>query len=169
MKTRKSNDRLLDEVNLFLKKFQPKQAPSIKKTQPFSNPFVHAERVFVGKKVLLADDDMRNIFALSAVLEDAGFEIVIATNGREAIGKLEEAKDVDLILMDVMMPEMDGIEATKLIRKEQKWNNVPIIAVTAKAMQGDRELCLSAGANDYISKPVDVDKLLSLIKVWLHS
>ncbi|MCF0055624.1 response regulator [Dyadobacter sp. CY356] len=169
MKTRKSNDRLLDEVNLFLKKFQPKQAPSIQKQQPFSNPFVHAERVFVGKKVLLADDDMRNIFALSAVLEDAGFEIVIATNGREAIAKLGENKDVDLILMDVMMPEMDGIEATTLIRKEQKWNNIPIIAVTAKAMQGDRELCLSAGANDYISKPVDIDKLLSLIKVWLHS
>ncbi|WP_159467526.1 response regulator [Dyadobacter sp. 3J3] len=169
MKTRKSNERLLDEVNLFLKKFQQKQIPSIQKAQPFSNPFVNAERVFVGKKVLLADDDMRNIFALSAVLEEAGFAIVIATNGREAIGKLGETNDIDLILMDVMMPEMDGIEATKLIRKEQKWNNLPIIAVTAKAMQGDRELCLSAGANDYISKPVDVDKLLSLIKVWLHS
>ncbi|GLU52289.1 response regulator [Dyadobacter frigoris] len=169
MKTRKSNERLLDEVNLFLKKFQPKQAPSIQKAQQFSNPVVHAERVFVGKKVLLADDDMRNIFALSAVLEEAGFAIVIATNGREAIEKLGETKDIDLILMDVMMPEMDGIEATKLIRKEQKWNNLPIIAVTAKAMQGDRELCLSAGANDYISKPVDIDKLLSLIKVWLHS
>ncbi|MBE9462964.1 response regulator [Dyadobacter subterraneus] len=169
MKTRKSNERLLDEVNLFLKKFQPKQAPSIQKSQSFSNPVVHAERVFVGKKLLLADDDMRNIFALSAVLEEAGFGITIAANGREAIEKLQETKDIDLILMDVMMPEMDGIQATKLIRKEQKWNNLPIIAVTAKAMQGDRELCLSAGANDYISKPVDIDKLLSLIKVWLHS
>jgi len=169
MKTRKSNERLLDEVNLFLKKIQPKPAPSIQPPHAFSNPVVHAERVFVGKKVLLADDDMRNIFALSAVLEEAGFGIVIATNGLEAIQKLQDTNDVDLILMDVMMPEMDGIEATKLIRKEQKWNNLPIIAVTAKAMQGDRELCLAAGANDYISKPVDIDKLLSLIKVWLHS
>ena len=169
MKTRKSNERLLDEVNLFLKKFQPKAAPSIQKQQTFSKPVMHAERIFVGKKVLLADDDMRNIFALSAVLEEAGFSIVIATNGKEAIEKLRESQDIDLILMDVMMPEMDGIEATKLIRTEQKWNNLPIIAVTAKAMQGDRELCLSAGANDYISKPVDIDKLLSLIKVWLNS
>jgi CheY-like chemotaxis protein/signal transduction histidine kinase/CHASE3 domain sensor protein len=169
MKTRKSNERLLDEVNLFLKKFRPKPAPSIQNQPSFSNPVVHAERVFIGKKILLADDDMRNIFALSAVLEEAGFSIVIATNGREAIEKLGESKDVDLILMDVMMPEIDGIEATRLIRKEQKWKDLPIIAVTAKAMQGDRELCLAAGANDYISKPVDIDKLLSLIKVWLHS
>jgi signal transduction histidine kinase/CheY-like chemotaxis protein/CHASE3 domain sensor protein len=169
MKTRKSNERLLDEVNLFLKKFQPKVVPSIQKQQTFSNPVVHADRVFVGKKVLLADDDMRNIFALSAVLEEAGFSIVIATNGKEAIEKLRSSDDIDLILMDVMMPEMDGIEATKIIRAEQKWNNLPIIAVTAKAMQGDRELCISAGANDYISKPVDIDKLLSLIKVWLQS
>jgi len=169
MKTRKSNDRLLDEVNLFLKKIQPKVAPSIQNNLSFSNPVVHSDRVFVGKKVLLADDDMRNIFALSAVLEEAGFAITIATNGREAIEKLSEEKDVDIVLMDVMMPEMDGIEATRLIRKQTKWNNLPIIAVTAKAMQGDRELCLAAGANDYISKPVDIDKLLSLIKVWLHA
>ncbi|WP_254560380.1 response regulator [Dyadobacter diqingensis] len=169
MKTRKSNERLLDEVNLFLKKIQPKPAPSIQKPQMFSNPVVHADRVFVGKKVLLADDDMRNIFALSAVLEEAGFSIVIAMNGREALQKLGESNDIDLVLMDVMMPEMDGIEATKRIRKEQKWSSLPIIAVTAKAMQGDRELCLAAGANDYISKPVDIDKLLSLVKVWLHS
>ncbi|MDQ6481466.1 response regulator [Dyadobacter sp. LHD-138] len=169
MKTRKSNERLLDEVNLFLKKIQPKPAPSIQKTQLFSNPVVHADRVFIGRKVLLADDDMRNIFALSAVLEEAGFSIVIAMNGREALQKLGDTDDIDLVLMDVMMPEMDGIEATKRIRKEQKWSNLPIIAVTAKAMQGDRELCLAAGANDYISKPVDVDKLLSLVKVWLHS
>jgi signal transduction histidine kinase/DNA-binding response OmpR family regulator/CHASE3 domain sensor protein len=169
MKTRKSNERLLDEVNLFLKKIQPKTAPSIQNSPLFSNPVVHSDRVFIGKKVLLADDDMRNIFALSAVLEEAGFSIVIAMNGREVLEKLEDMNDIDLVLMDVMMPEMDGIEATKLIRQEQKWSNLPIIAVTAKAMQGDRELCLAAGANDYISKPVDIDKLLSLVKVWLHS
>jgi CheY-like chemotaxis protein len=103
------------------------------------------------------------------VLEEAGFTVVIASNGREAIEKLDEADDISLVLMDVMMPEMDGIEATKQIRKEPKWADLPIIAVTAKAMRGDREECMEAGANDYISKPVDVDKLLSLIKVWIHA
>ncbi|MCF0050869.1 response regulator [Dyadobacter sp. LJ53] len=169
MKTRKSNERLLDEVKLFLKNIQPKTVKAPEKREAFSNPVVHAENVFLGRKILLADDDMRNIFALSAVLEEAGFKIEIATNGREAIEKLEAAPEIDLVLMDVMMPEMDGIEATRKIREVNRWANLPIIAVTAKAMQGDREQCLAAGANDYISKPVDVDKLLALIKVWLHS
>jgi CheY-like chemotaxis protein/CHASE3 domain sensor protein len=169
IKTKKSNERLLDEVKLFLKKIQPKSTQSENRMEPFSNPIVHSEKVFVGRKILLADDDMRNIFALSAVLEDSGFKIEIATNGREAIEKLESATGIELVLMDVMMPEMDGIEATRRIRQQSKWANLPIIAVTAKAMQGDREQCLAAGANDYISKPVDIDKLLSLIKVWLHS
>jgi len=169
MKTKKSNERLLDEVKLFLKKISPAATPVPSFSNDFSNPVVNSGRVFVGKKVLLADDDMRNIFALSAVLEDAGFTVVIATNGLEAIRKLEEVDDIELVLMDVMMPEMDGIEATRAIRKNSQWANLPIIAVTAKAMRGDREECMAAGANDYISKPVDVDKLLSLIKVWLHS
>jgi len=169
MKTKKSNERLLDEVKLFLKKIQPGETEPAAKKKSFSNPVVHSENVFVGRKILVADDDMRNIFALSAVLEESGFRIEIATNGKEAIQKLEETEDIDLVLMDVMMPEMDGIEATRNIRQMNKWSNLPIIAVTAKAMQGDREQCLAAGANDYISKPVDIDKLLSLIKVWLHS
>jgi CheY-like chemotaxis protein/signal transduction histidine kinase/CHASE3 domain sensor protein len=169
IKTKKSNERLLDEVKLFLKKIQPKQVIQESKKESFSNPIVHADQVFLGRKILLADDDMRNIFALSAVLEDAGFSIEIATNGREALEKLESTTGVELVLMDVMMPEMDGIEATRRIRQNSKWANLPIIAVTAKAMQGDREQCLAAGANDYISKPIDIDKLLSLIKVWLHS
>lgn len=169
IKTKKSNERLLDEVKLFLKKIQPKtQEPETPK-ESFSNAVVNASQLFTGKKLLLADDDMRNIFALSAVLEDAGFSIEIATNGKEAIYKLEDNPDIELILMDVMMPEMDGIEATRRIRQVPRWANIPIIAVTAKAMQGDREQCLEAGANDYISKPVDVDKLLSLIKVWLQA
>lgn len=169
IKTKKSNERLLDEVKLFLKKIQPKtQEPEAPK-ESFSNAVVNAGQLFAGKKLLLADDDMRNIFALSAVLEDAGFSIEIATNGREAIEKLEDNPEIELILMDVMMPEMDGIEATRRIRQVPGWGNIPIIAVTAKAMQGDREQCLEAGANDYISKPVDVDKLLSLIKVWLQA
>ncbi|MCF2497860.1 response regulator [Dyadobacter chenhuakuii] len=169
MKTKKSNERLLDEVKLFLKNIQPKTFKGPEKRDAFSNPVVHSENVFVGKKILVADDDMRNIFALSAVLEESGFKIEIATNGREAIEKLEDTPEIDLVLMDVMMPEMDGIEATRKIREVPRWANLPIIAVTAKAMQGDREQCLAAGANDYISKPVDVDKLLALIKVWLHS
>lgn len=172
MKTKKSNERLLDEVKLFLKKISPEpiSAPVlVQEKREFSNPVVNADRVFVGKKVLLADDDMRNIFALSVVLEEAGFAVVIASNGKEAIEKLEEHRDIELILMDVMMPEMDGIEATRIIRKSNKWANLPIIAVTAKAMRGDREQCMEAGANDYISKPIDIDKLLSLIKVWLHA
>ncbi|MCE7039378.1 response regulator [Dyadobacter sp. CY312] len=169
MKTRKSNERLLDEVKLFLKKIKPESLEVPAFEQGFSNPVVHSERVFLGKKVLLADDDMRNIFALSVVLEEAGFTVVIASNGREAIEKLQEMDDIELVLMDVMMPEMDGIEATKIIRQQSQWSGLPIIAVTAKAMRGDREQCMEAGANDYISKPVDVDKLLSLLKVWLHS
>ncbi|MCE7060456.1 response regulator [Dyadobacter sp. CY343] len=170
IKTKKSNERLLDEVKLFLKKFQPRvpAAPDKKRGDLGANA-VYSEHAFVGRKILVADDDMRNIFALSAVLEDSGFKIEIATNGREAIEKLEENADIELVLMDVMMPEMDGIEATKIIRTHSRWASLPIIAVTAKAMQGDREQCLAAGANDYISKPVDIDKLLSLIKVWLHS
>ncbi|TDE17610.1 hybrid sensor histidine kinase/response regulator [Dyadobacter psychrotolerans] len=169
MKTKKSNERLLDEVKLFLKKISPAPVSIPSFSGDFSNPVVNSERVFLGKKVLLADDDMRNIFALSAVLEDAGFTVVIATNGLEAIQKLKEIDDIELVLMDVMMPEMDGIEATRAIRKNSKWADLPIIAVTAKAMRGDREECMAAGANDYISKPVDIDKLLSLIKVWLHA
>ncbi|GGM92176.1 two-component system sensor histidine kinase/response regulator [Dyadobacter beijingensis] len=169
IKTKKSNERLLDEVKLFLKKIQPKAPEPEAPKETFSNAVVNAGQMFLGKKILLADDDMRNIFALSAVLEDAGFSIEIATNGKEAIAKLEDNPEVELILMDVMMPEMDGIEATRRIREVPRWVNIPIIAVTAKAMQGDREQCLEAGANDYISKPVDVDKLLSLIKVWLHA
>jgi len=169
IKTKKSNERLLDEVKLFLKKIQPKTHEPEAPKESFSNAVVNAQQLFTGKKLLLADDDMRNIFALSAVLEDAGFSIEIATNGKEAIHKLEDDPEIELILMDVMMPEMDGIEATRRIRQVPRWANIPIIAVTAKAMQGDREQCLEAGANDYISKPVDVDKLLSLIKVWLQA
>jgi signal transduction histidine kinase/CheY-like chemotaxis protein/CHASE3 domain sensor protein len=170
IKTKKSNDRLLDEVKLFLKKVQPALSASEgTKQESFRNNVVYSEQGFLGRKILLADDDMRNIFALSAVLEDAGFKIEIATNGKEAIRKLEELADIELVLMDVMMPEMDGIEATKIIRQNSRWATLPIIAVTAKAMQGDREQCLAAGANDYISKPVDIDKLLSLIKVWLQA
>jgi CheY-like chemotaxis protein len=115
--------------------------------------------------VLLAEDDVRNIFALSSVLEPLGVKLEIARNGKEALDKLAEA-DPDLVLMDIMMPEMDGLTAMRRIRAEKQWSDLPIIALTAKAMSDDRERCLEAGANDYIAKPIDIDKLVSLCRVW---
>ena len=113
------------------------------------------------------DDDVRNIFALTSALEHKGAVVVIGRNGREAIDKLNEVDDIDLVLMDVMMPEMDGYEATALIRQDPRWKKLPIIAVTAKAMKDDQERCLAAGSNDYLAKPIDLDRLFSLIRVWL--
>ena len=127
----------------------------------------HREAVFEGKRVLMVEDDVRNIFALSSVLEPRGAKVEIARNGSEAVEHLKKQPGVDLILMDVMMPEMDGLEATRLIRQLPHQASVPIIALTAKAMLDDRDQCLAAGANDYIAKPLDVDKLLSLARVWM--
>ena len=118
-----------------------------------------------GATVLLAEDDVRNIFALSSVLEPLGVTLQIARNGREALEHLAK-HEVDLVLMDIMMPEMDGITAMRQIRANRQWQDLPIIALTAKAMADDREHCLQAGANDYIAKPIDVDKLVSLCRVW---
>ena len=110
---------------------------------------------------------MRNIFALSSALQVYDMKIVIATNGKEALEKLDEVPEIDIVLMDIMMPEMDGYEAMRLIRKDKAYKKLPIIALTAKAMKNDREKCIEAGANDYIAKPVDVDQLLSMLRVWL--
>ena len=125
------------------------------------------DKVFEGRKVLLVDDDVRNIFALTSALEQKGAVVVIGRTGREAIEKLNEVEDIDLVLMDVMMPEMDGFEATLEIRKDPRWRKLPIIAVTAKAMKNNQERCLQAGSNDYLAKPIDLDRLFSLIRVWL--
>jgi CheY-like chemotaxis protein len=114
------------------------------------------------------DDDMRNIFALSTVLEDHDMIIVSADNGRDAIRLLQEQPDVDIVLMDIMMPEMDGIDTMREIRKIQALKTLPIIAVTAKAMKGDREKCIEAGAWDYLSKPVDTEQMLALLRAWLR-
>ena len=127
-----------------------------------------AEAVFHGKRVLVVDDDVRNVFALTSVLEANGMEVLFAENGREALDILEESPDLDIVLMDVMMPELDGYEATKLIRAQERFAKLPVIALTAKAMKGDREDSIAAGASDYITKPVDVDQLLSLMRVWLY-
>jgi CheY-like chemotaxis protein len=124
------------------------------------------EAVFEGRRILLVEDDVRNVFALSRVLEPRGVEVRIARNGREAIEALER-EPVDAVLMDLMMPEMDGLEATRRIRARPEWRKLPIIALTAKAMADDRARCLEAGATDYLPKPIDVPMLLSLLRVWL--
>ena len=121
-----------------------------------------------GKKVLLVDDDARNLFALTTVLEQHEMKVVYAENGQQALDKLAAETDVDIVLMDIMMPEMDGYEATRRIRAQTKYAKLPIIALTAKAMKGDREKCIEAGASDYITKPVDPDQLVSLLRVWLY-
>ena len=125
--------------------------------------------VLRGKKVLVVDDDMRNIFALSSVLQNYDMNVVIANDGQEAINKLEETNDIEIVLMDIMMPVMDGYEATRYIRKHNKWAKLPVIALTAKAMMDDRKKCIAAGANDYVTKPVDIDKLIALMQLWLGS
>jgi CheY-like chemotaxis protein len=120
-----------------------------------------------GKKVLIVDDDARNIFAITSALERARVQVVYAENGRVAIERLQDTPGIDLVLMDIMMPEMDGYDATRAIRQMEQFRTLPIIAVTAKAMVGDREKCIQAGASDYIPKPVDLEQLFSLLRVWL--
>ena len=115
---------------------------------------------------MLADDDVRNLFSLTSLLEGVQMRVVPATTGREALACLERDPKVDIVLMDIMMPEMDGYEAIQAIRAQPRFAQLPIIALTAKAMKGDRERCLAAGANDYLAKPVDTDQLLTLMRVW---
>jgi CheY-like chemotaxis protein len=118
--------------------------------------------------VLIVDDDVRNIFALTTALDRYGIQSVYAENGKDGIAMLKKTPDLDAVLMDVMMPEMDGYETMQAIRKIGKFKKLPIIALTAKAMKGDREKCIEAGASDYVAKPVDTDQLLSLLRVWLY-
>lgn len=156
-----AHNRLIDELELFLYKMQE----SGKNTTVLQQPVV-ANASLHQKKILLVDDDMRNVFALSAVLEANQMQVAIASDGKESLEQLKMHNDIDLVLMDIMMPEMDGYEAMKRIRNDMKLS-LPIIAVTAKAMVGDREKCIAAGASDYITKPLDMNKLLSLMRVWL--
>ncbi|MGH6995147.1 MAG: response regulator, partial [Stellaceae bacterium] len=122
----------------------------------------------VGKTVLLVDDDARNIFALSSALERRGMHVLAATTGREAIDILESTPEAAIVLMDIMMPEMDGYQTIEVIRTKPRSHRLPIIALTAKAMKGDREKCLEAGASDYLAKPVNTEQLLSALRMWLH-
>ena len=164
IKGARSPERLLDEVTLFLHKVESSLSSE---RQSMLKTARSRDKVFEARRVLIVDDDVRNIFALTSALEHKGAKVEVARNGREAIDKLNQVADIDLVLMDVMMPEMDGYEATREIRKDPRWAKLPIIAVTAKAMKDDQELCMRAGANDYLAKPIELDRLFSLIRVWL--
>jgi CheY-like chemotaxis protein/CHASE3 domain sensor protein len=164
IKGARSPERLLDEVTLFLHKVESQLSHERQKMLKTARS---RDKVFEGRKILVVDDDVRNIFALTSALEQKGAVVEIGRNGREAIERLNAIDEIDLVLMDVMMPEMDGFEATREIRKDPRWRKLPIIAVTAKAMKDDQERCLNAGANDYLAKPIELDRLFSLIRVWL--
>jgi CheY-like chemotaxis protein len=163
VKTAHSYQRILNEVSLFLHLVDQ---PDDKKQQ--RRGLGKMDEVLKNKTVLVTDDDVRNIFALTKALEKHKMDVITAIDGKEALQALEGPSKVDIVLMDMMMPEMDGYETISHIRSNPKWKHLPVIAVTAKAMQGDREKCIQAGASDYISKPVDTDQLLSLMRVWLY-
>ncbi|WP_414573977.1 HAMP domain-containing protein [Nostoc sp. CCY 9925] len=161
----RSPERLLDETALFLHRVQA-NLPEPKRQ--ILEQLHSRDHLLIGKKALIVDDDVRNIFALTSMLERYQIQVLYAENGREGITLLESTPDIDVVLMDVMMPEMDGYETTRQIRQNNRFQSLPIIALTAKAMQGDREKCIEAGASDYITKPVDTEQLLSLLRVWLY-
>jgi CheY-like chemotaxis protein len=158
-------ERLLDETALFLHRVEanlPERKQRVLRRLAKNDPQL-AER-----KVLVVDDDLRNIFALTSLLESHKMNVIYAENGKRALAKLEENANIDVVLMDIMMPGMDGYETTRSIREIPELKSLPIIALTAKAMKGDREKTIAAGASDYITKPVDTDQLLSLMRVWLY-
>lgn len=165
VKTAHSYQRILDEVGLFLHLVEEKNN-SLETVR--SKTLGSLTEVLSGKKILITDDDVRNIFSLTKALEKYKVEVVVAMDGKHALQQIKEHPDVDVILMDMMMPEMDGYETIKQIRKMPMFTRLPIIAITAKSMIGEREKCITAGASDYISKPVDIDQLLSLLRVWLY-
>jgi CheY-like chemotaxis protein/CHASE3 domain sensor protein len=164
IKGARSPERLLDEVTLFLHKVE---ADLSTERQSMLRTVRSRDRVFEGRRILLVDDDVRNIFALTSALEQKGALVEVGRNGHEAIAKLDQVADIDLVLMDVMMPVMDGLEATRRIRADARFARLPIIAITAKAMKDDQEQCLAAGASDYLAKPIDLSRLYSLLRVWM--
>nr|WP_314628151.1 response regulator [uncultured Noviherbaspirillum sp.] len=164
IKGARSPERLLDEVTLFLHRVEATMPPDQRALLMQAR---QRDAAFEGRRILIAEDDVRNIFALTSILEPLGAELVVTRNGREAVNALTARNDIDLVLMDLMMPEMDGLAATRAIRKLPQHARLPIIALTAKAMRDDRQHCLDAGANDYIAKPIDIDKLVSLCRVWM--
>jgi len=164
IKGARSPERLLDEVTLFLHKVESQLSSE---RQRMLKTVRARDRVFEGRRILLVDDDVRNIFALTSALEQKGALVEVGRNGQEALDKLDTVADIDLVLMDVMMPVMDGLEATRRIRADPRFARLPIIAITAKAMKDDQEHCLAAGASDYLAKPIDLSRLYSLLRVWM--
>jgi CheY-like chemotaxis protein len=161
----RSPERLLDETALFLHRVITDLPPA---KQRMIETLHQSDEPLQDRKVLVVDDDIRNIFALNSLLERHKMAVISATNGQDAINLVEGTEDLALVLMDVMMPEMDGYETMRRIRSNPKFRLLPIIALTAKAMKGDREKCLEAGASDYVAKPVNTEQLLSLVRMWLH-
>jgi CheY-like chemotaxis protein len=165
LKDVQSPERLFDETALFLHRVVSDLPEDKRRMIERLHGSTEALR---GRKVLVVDDDARNIFALTTILENQEMEVLSATNGRQAIDLIEDTPELGVVLMDIMMPEMDGYETMRQIRKLPEFRSLPILALTAKAMKGDREKCLEAGASDYIAKPVNTEQLLSLLRVWLH-
>jgi CheY-like chemotaxis protein len=151
-------------VTLFLHQVESRMPPD---RQRMLREARSREEAFEGRRILVVEDDVRNVFALTSILEPRGATVEIARNGREAVERLARGPIPSLVLMDIMMPEMDGLTAMREIRKREELRDLPIIALTAKAMRDDHERCLAAGANDYMAKPLDVQRLLSLCRVWL--
>jgi HAMP domain-containing protein/CheY-like chemotaxis protein/GAF domain-containing protein len=160
-----SPERLLDETALFLHRIVADLPPA---QQKMIEHLHQSDDALRGRRVLVVDDDVRNIFALNSLLERHNMQVLSASNGQDAIRQIESTEDLSLVLMDIMMPEMDGYETMRRIRSDSRFRQLPIIALTAKAMKGDREKCLEAGASDYVAKPVNSDQLLSLVRMWLH-
>jgi len=160
-----SPEHLLDQTSLFLRRNEAALSPA---RRGMVERIRGSDPVFAGKTVLVVDDDFRNIFAVTSVLERHKIKVLFAENGRKGIEMLERHQDVELVLMDLMMPEMDGYEATRAIRRHTKYATLPIVALTAKAMKDDRTKCIASGASDFLSKPVDTERLLSTLRVWLH-
>jgi len=165
LKDVESPERLLDETALFLHRVVG-DLPQSK--QQMLDRLHRSDDALAGRKVLVVDDDVRNIFALSSVLERRGMTVLSAGTGREAIETIEHTTDLAIVLMDIMMPEMDGYETMQVIRQNASLRRLPIIALTAKAMKGDRERCLEAGASEYLAKPVNTEQLLAALRMWLH-
>jgi CheY-like chemotaxis protein len=160
-----SPERLLDETSLFLHRVI---ADLPLEKQRMIERLHSSDEDLIGRTVLVVDDDPRNIFALSSVLERRGMKVLTATTGKEALALIESTPELAIVLMDIMMPEMDGYQVIAVIRDKPRLRRLPIIALTAKAMKGDREKCLEAGASDYLAKPVNTEQLLSALRIWLH-
>jgi CheY-like chemotaxis protein len=165
LKEVRSPERLVDETALYLHRDVARLPDAQRK---MFQKLHESNEVLRGRKVLIVDDDVRNIFAMTSILEQQEMHVLSAEDGRTAIDLLVQQPDVDIVLMDIMMPDMDGYETLRTIRKHARFRSLPMIAVTAKAMKGDREKCLEAGAWDYLSKPVDAEHLLSALRAWLH-